>query len=87
MNSNENQVLYSLVATRLPLDPILIAISELLPKVQDMQTSSSKASAVTNVLDLLKSVTLTHVLPERPAISARRFLVSSRSSPQSMARY
>lgn len=60
--------------SRLPLDPVLVAISELLPKIQD---SASKTGAPSSkVLALIKGASLTEVLPPTPAVVPRRFQVS-----------
>ncbi|RXK36807.1 hypothetical protein M231_05891 [Tremella mesenterica] len=55
----------------LPLDPVLVAISELLPKIQD---STPKAGAPSQkLLDTLKNATLIDVLPPAPPIVPRKF--------------
>lgn len=53
----------------LPIDPILILISECLPKV----SSLSSLSTSTAVLSYLKGVTLVGLLPPSPPVKARRF--------------
>ncbi|KAF9066874.1 high-temperature-induced dauer-formation protein-domain-containing protein [Rhodocollybia butyracea] len=62
----------------LPLDTVMLMMSELLPKVQEMQTSQ-KASSASTILDFLGSVTLTDVLPPAPPLSPRRFVWSDAS--------
>ncbi|KAF8309828.1 hypothetical protein DL93DRAFT_2044105, partial [Clavulina sp. PMI_390] len=62
----------------LPLDPILLVISELLPKVMDMQTSLNTQTS-TAVLQFLRSVSIQHVLPPPPPVMARRFQWSEAS--------
>ncbi|KAJ4488228.1 high-temperature-induced dauer-formation protein-domain-containing protein [Lentinula aciculospora] len=62
----------------LPLDTVMLMISELLPKVQEMQ-SSHKASSASTILDFLGSVTLADVLPPAPPLSPRRFVWSDAS--------
>ncbi|KAJ3767498.1 high-temperature-induced dauer-formation protein-domain-containing protein [Lentinula raphanica] len=62
----------------LPLDIVMLMISELLPKVQEMQTSQ-KASSASTILDFLGSVTLVDVLPPAPPLAPRRFVWSEAS--------
>ncbi|KLO07390.1 hypothetical protein SCHPADRAFT_922914 [Schizopora paradoxa] len=64
----------------LPLDVILLTISELLPKVQELQASSSKAGSVSSVVDFLRTVSLTHALPPNSVPSPRRFVWTDSSS-------
>ena len=54
----------------------MLLISELLPKVQELQASRHKGSSISAIVDFLSTVTLKHVLPETPAATPRRFLVS-----------
>ncbi|WVR07282.1 hypothetical protein IAU60_004323 [Kwoniella sp. DSM 27419] len=61
----------------LPLDPVLVAISEILPKIQDNQQPIGAPS--TKVFNVLKDVSLGEVLPPAPPIVPRRFLWSSAS--------
>jgi len=63
----------------LPLDPVMLLISELLPKVQDLQASRHKATSTSAIVDFLSTVSLKHVLPETPAPTPRRFLWSNAS--------
>ncbi|CAG8686352.1 13786_t:CDS:2, partial [Acaulospora colombiana] len=58
----------------LPLDPILLAISELLPKVQQIQSSMSRTTASPAVMDFLKVVDLKAVLPQRQIVTPRPFI-------------
>lgn len=59
----------------LPLDTIMLVISELLPKMQELQASINPANANAAVVDLIRSANLEHVLPKPPALSPRRFMV------------
>lgn len=61
---------------RLPLDPVLLAISELLPKVQELQPATTPGPS-RNVINYLRSATLVDVLPPHPAHNPRHFHVSS----------
>ncbi|KAI9064204.1 hypothetical protein FKP32DRAFT_1757516 [Trametes sanguinea] len=63
----------------LPLDTIMLAISELLPKVQNLQSSLSGASASNAIIDLLRNANLDQVLPKPPPLSPRRFMWSDAS--------
>jgi hypothetical protein len=58
----------------LPLDPVLVAISELLPKIQDSAARTSAPSS--KVLSLIKGASLAEVLPPTPPVVPRRFQVS-----------
>ncbi|THH33894.1 hypothetical protein EUX98_g324 [Antrodiella citrinella] len=57
----------------LPLDPILLMCSELLPKIQELQSSLGPASAATAINDLLRSASVKECLPQPPPLSPRRF--------------
>jgi len=59
----------------LPLDTVMLVISELLPKIQNLQAGRQKANTAGAITDFLQSVTLTDVLPPAPALYPRRFLV------------
>lgn len=59
----------------LPLDIVMLVISELLPKIQNLQAGKQKATTAGAITDFLQSVTLTDVLPPAPALYPRRFLV------------
>ncbi|KAI0933902.1 hypothetical protein AcW1_005595 [Taiwanofungus camphoratus] len=63
----------------LPLDTIMLVISELLPKMQELQASINPANANAAVVDLIRSANLEHVLPKPPALSPRRFMWSDAS--------
>lgn len=62
----------------LPLDPVLVAISELLPRFQDSQPAT-RGGPSPKVFNLLKDATLTDVLPPAPPVVPRRFLWSPQS--------
>ncbi|WVO16453.1 hypothetical protein L204_104130 [Cryptococcus depauperatus] len=62
----------------LPLDPVLITISELLPKIQESQVLVGAPSE--KVFGILKGIELGDVLPSRPPILARKFIWSPASS-------
>jgi hypothetical protein len=61
---------------RLPLDPVMLVISELLPKVQDLQTSLNKTNTAPAIIDFLASANISHALPRPPSIAPRQFVVS-----------
>ena len=61
---------------RLPLDPVMLVISELLPNVHDLQASLNKANTTPAIVDFLASANLSHVLPRPPSITPRGFVVS-----------
>ncbi|PCH38345.1 hypothetical protein WOLCODRAFT_96951 [Wolfiporia cocos MD-104 SS10] len=63
----------------LPLDPIMLVISELLPKIQEVQASINPANANAAVVDLIRSADLQHILPKPPPLAPRRFLWSDAS--------
>ena len=65
---------------RLPLDPIMLMISELLPKVQEIQSSSNKANTTPAIIDFLRSASIQNALPETPSPPTRRFMVSCQGS-------
>ncbi|KAF8626777.1 hypothetical protein AX15_004695 [Amanita polypyramis BW_CC] len=62
----------------LPLDVIMLAISELLPKIQELQ-GSRKANSASTILEFLSSIDLKHVLPHAPTLTPRRFMWSDAS--------
>jgi len=62
---------------RLPLDTVMLVISELLPKIQNLQAGRQKANSAGAITDFLQSVTLTDVLPPAPVLYPRRFVVCS----------
>jgi hypothetical protein len=55
----------------------MLVISELLPKIQELQAARHKPNPTSAIMDLLRSVTLTHVLPPAPPLTPRKFVVSS----------
>ncbi|TDL27208.1 hypothetical protein BD410DRAFT_835524 [Rickenella mellea] len=57
----------------LPLDPILLTISELLPKIHELQASLNKANTTPAIIDFLRSSSLQHVLPPHGPWIPRRF--------------
>ncbi|KAG2115361.1 high-temperature-induced dauer-formation protein-domain-containing protein [Suillus discolor] len=64
---------------RLPLDTVMLVISELLPKIQNLQAGRQKANSAGAITDFLQSVTLTDVLPPAPVLYPRRFVWSDAS--------
>lgn len=60
---------------RLPLDSVMLLISELLPNVQELQASRHRANSTSIIVDFLSTVSLKHVLPEAPVPMPRRFMV------------
>lgn len=54
----------------------MLVISELLPKVQELQAVRHKPNPTSAIMDLLRSITLTHVLPQPPPLTPRKFIVS-----------
>jgi hypothetical protein len=67
------------VTCRLPLDSVMLVISELLPKVQGLQAARHKSNPTSAIMDFLRGVTLTHVLPPAPPLTPRKFIVRSTS--------
>ncbi|KAF8448048.1 high-temperature-induced dauer-formation protein-domain-containing protein [Boletus edulis BED1] len=63
----------------LPLDTVMLVISELLPKVQNLQAGRQKANTAGAITDFLQSVTLVDVLPPQPQVCPRRFMWSDAS--------
>jgi len=63
----------------LPLDSVMLVISELLPKVQELQASRYKSNLTSAIMDFLGSATLKHILPPMTALTPRRFLWSDAS--------
>ncbi|PAV24382.1 hypothetical protein PNOK_0145000 [Pyrrhoderma noxium] len=51
----------------LPLDPILLMISELLPKVQSIQSSINSSNTTSAIIDFLRSAKIQNSLPETPS--------------------
>ena len=62
----------------LPLDPVLVAISELLPKIQD--SAAGAAAPSPKVLNVIKGASLTDVLPPAQPVIPRRFQWSPASA-------
>lgn len=54
----------------------MLVISELLPKIQELQSTLNPANANGAVVDLIKSTNLEHILPKPGPLSSRRFVVS-----------
>jgi hypothetical protein len=67
-------VVLTLIPFRLPLDTVLLLISELLPKIQEIQ-ASQKTNSTSRILDYLGSADLKDVLPKLGPPSPRRFMV------------
>nr|GAT61257.1 predicted protein [Mycena chlorophos] len=63
----------------LPLDAVMLLISELLPKVQEMQASRHRATSTSAIVEYLGTVSLQEVLPPTPPILPRRFAWSDAS--------
>ncbi|KAF5331063.1 hypothetical protein D9619_005935 [Psilocybe cf. subviscida] len=61
----------------LPLDTVMLFISEVVQKVEDMQRHGSAPSA--QVMKFLSNTSLDHVIPSKPPIAARRFMWSDAS--------
>ena len=66
-----------LTILRLPLDSVMLVISELMPKLQDFQVSH-KSNPTGAILDYLGHISLKHILPTPPPLNPRRFIVSYR---------
>jgi len=63
----------------LPLDSVMLLISELLPKVQEMQANRHRATSTSVIVEFLGTVSLQHVMPPAPPLAARRFTWSDSS--------
>ncbi|KAH7889801.1 high-temperature-induced dauer-formation protein-domain-containing protein [Phlebopus sp. FC_14] len=63
----------------LPLDTVMLVISELLPKIQNLQAGRQKANTTGAITDFLQTVTLVDVLPPAPLLYPRRFVWSDAS--------
>jgi hypothetical protein len=61
---------------RLPLDSVVLVISELMPKLQEFQVSH-KSNPTAAILDYLGRISLKHILPNLPPLNPRRFIVST----------
>ena len=68
---------------RLPLDPVMLVISELMPKLQEFQ-ASHKSNPTVAILDYLGHISLKHILPNPPPLNPRKFIVSTTASPFSV---
>lgn len=55
----------------------MLIISEVLPKVQELQFSRDKTNPTGAIMDLLRSISLAHVLPPAPHVTPRKFIVSN----------
>ncbi|KAF8162962.1 high-temperature-induced dauer-formation protein-domain-containing protein [Crassisporium funariophilum] len=62
----------------LPLDTVMIFISDVIQKVEDMQRHRTIPS--TEVIKFLSNVNLAHVIPANPPSTARKFMWSEASS-------
>ncbi|KAJ7632398.1 high-temperature-induced dauer-formation protein-domain-containing protein [Roridomyces roridus] len=63
----------------LPLDCVMLLISELLPKVQELQASRHRTTSTSAIVEFLGTINLQHVLPPAPPLAPRRFLWSDSS--------
>ncbi|KAG6829848.1 hypothetical protein H0H92_003291 [Tricholoma furcatifolium] len=63
----------------LPLDPVMLLISELLPEVQELQATRHKANSTSIIVEHLSHVSMKHALPDVPTPLPRRFLWSDAS--------
>jgi len=63
----------------LPLDIIMLLISEILPKVRELQASSGQSQATGVIVDYLRTADVKAVLPVPPPIVPRRFQWSDAS--------
>ncbi|KAJ7470526.1 high-temperature-induced dauer-formation protein-domain-containing protein [Mycena latifolia] len=63
----------------LPLDSVMLLVSELLPKVQEMQASRHRTTSTSAIVEFLGTVNLQHVLPPPPPLAPRRFMWSDSS--------
>ncbi|EIW85271.1 hypothetical protein CONPUDRAFT_118003 [Coniophora puteana RWD-64-598 SS2] len=63
----------------LPLDVVMLVISELLHKVQNLQAGRQKAATTGAITDFLRTVDLSNVLPATPPLYPRHFVWSDAS--------
>ncbi|KAG6849590.1 hypothetical protein H0H93_007175 [Arthromyces matolae] len=63
----------------LPLDIVMLLISELLPQVQELHSTRNKANSPSIIVEFLSNVTLKNVLPEPLTPLPRRFMWSDAS--------
>ncbi|KAI0318358.1 hypothetical protein OF83DRAFT_1116609 [Amylostereum chailletii] len=57
----------------------MLVTSELMPKVQDLQSSFNKPNSTHAIVELLSHASLKHVLPPPPPLNPRRFIWSEPS--------
>ena len=57
------------------MDPVLLMITELLPRVTEMQKTVPKSKLTGAIIDYLRAVDFRKVLPSQPETHARRFKV------------
>jgi len=62
----------------LPLDSVMLVISELMPKLQEFQVSH-KSNPTVAILDYLGHISLKHILPNPPPLNPRKFIWSESS--------
>lgn len=62
----------------------MLIISELFPKVQELQAARHKSNPTAAIIDLLRSINLSNVLPPAPAPTPRRFIVSTFPLPKNV---
>ena len=70
-----SSILLNRTVYRLPLDPVMLVISELMPKLHELQ-SLHKSNPAGAILDYLGHISLKHVLPTAPPLNPRKFIVS-----------
>ncbi|KAJ7285605.1 high-temperature-induced dauer-formation protein-domain-containing protein [Mycena rebaudengoi] len=63
----------------LPLDAVMLLISELLPKVQDLKSTRHRTTSTSAIVEFLSTVSLQNVLPPAPPLTPRRFMWSDSS--------
>ncbi|KDR73482.1 hypothetical protein GALMADRAFT_227930 [Galerina marginata CBS 339.88] len=61
----------------LPLDTVMLFVSDVIQRVEDMQRHRTIPSA--EVIKFLASINLDHIIPTKPPIAARRFMWSDAS--------
>ena len=57
------------------MDPVLLMITELLPRVTEMQKTVPKSKLTGAIIDYLRAVDFGKVLPPQPEAHARKFKV------------
>lgn len=65
--------------SRLPLDSVMLAISELMPKLHELQVAH-QTNPTGPILDYLGHISLKHILPTPPPLNPRKFIVRYRIS-------